>query len=136
MHKPLVLNAGELSNWPDGDLIARYRNLNEEVDRLETLHKEALEPLKADMEKLLGALTIKLDRDKRTSSRTEAGTAFFKVLETVKVVDRETFFGWVLENKAVDVLTSAVSKEAVRERGEVPGVEITPFRRLHVRKTT
>ena len=135
-YKPMGMTVDELVSRPDGDLIGTYKALEAQVDMLETACKEAIEPIKADMDKLMGALTIKLDRDKRTSANSQWGTAYFRVLDSVKVVDRQTFFDWVIENKAVDVLTSAVAKDAVRERGDVPGVEIIPIRKLHIRKPT
>jgi hypothetical protein len=126
----------ELVEMPDGDLIRAWTHLNGVLDAMEVEHKKNTAGIKSDMTKLLGALAIRLDRDKRDGSKTKWGTAYFSILDTVRVVDRNMLFKWVIENKAVDVLTSAVSKDAVRERGGVPGVEIVPIRNLHIRKPT
>jgi hypothetical protein len=126
----------ELADMPDGDLIRAWQHLHGIVDAMEAEHKKNISGIKSDMTKLLGALAIRLDRDKRDGSKTKWGTAYFSILDTVRVVDRDMMLNWVIENRAVDVLTGAVSKDAVRERGGVPGVEIVPIRNLHIRKPT
>lgn len=122
------------------DLVGAYKRLEARMDEAELRHKEELAPMKAALAQLSGAITILMDKNALENVRTEYGTAYFSVTESIKVVDREIYANWVIDNRATDVLTTAVSKDAVRDRRdrgeEVPGLEIIPVRKLHVRKPT
>lgn len=119
-------------------LVGAYKVVEAKIDAMEALHKTELAPLKMTLQSLNGAIAIKMDANGLENVRTEFGTAYFAITEQMRVTNREDFFNWVIANAAKDVLTSAVSKDAVRERqarGEdVPGLEIVPTRKLHVRK--
>ena len=119
-------------------LIGAYKMLEAKIDEVEARYKEAVAPLKEKLQQLSGAIAIKMDENKLENVRTSFGTAYFAVIESIKVTDKDVFFGWVIANEAADVLTSAVSREAIRDRRdrgeEVPGLEITPIRKLHIRK--
>lgn len=89
-----------------------------------------------DLEKLRGAITMKMDANQLVNVRTPYGTPYFSTFESMRVSERAVFFDWVFDHRASDVLTSAVSKEAVRERAEqgenIPGLHIERFRKLRV----
>ena len=73
------------------------------------------------------------------NAKTESGCAYVAEPESIKVTDREAFLQWTIENEALDLLTSAVSKEAYRgyvdEGLIIPGVETTKIRVARFRRS-
>ncbi|MDD5305439.1 MAG: hypothetical protein PHS14_20255, partial [Elusimicrobia bacterium] len=106
------------------------------LETFEARHKEELRPLQEAKTKLEGMMADALDEIGVENVKTSHGTVYFTRPENMKVVDKEVFFEWVVAEGAFDVLTSAVSKDAIKERGVIPpGVESVKIRQLRVRKT-
>lgn len=117
-------------------LVGARQRVKELIAREDAIYEARVGPLKANLIKLDGMIGVKMDDEELQNVKTPYGTAYFSTLDSMKVMDREVFFAWVLDNRAVDVLTTAVSKDAIRERGELPpGVELSQIRKLNVRKS-
>jgi hypothetical protein len=118
-------------------LMGARQRIKGQLEVEETAYENRIIPLKVAMQKLEGAIVDKMDAEQLDNVKTPYGTAYFTNPESMRVVDREVFFAWVVDNNATDVITSAVSKDAIRARGVCPpGVEITKIRKLCIRKPT
>lgn len=119
-----------------GALVGARQRLKSQLEVEEAEYEKRIAPMKTAMQKVEGAIVDKLDAEKLDNVKTPYGTAYFTNPESMKVVDRSAFFKYVVDNEAYDVLTSAVSKDAIRARGEIPpGVEVKTIRVLRIRKT-
>lgn len=117
-------------------LVGARQHIKEQLELEEIEYDKKIAPLKAAMLKLEGTIVDKMDAERLDNVKTPSGTAYFTNPESMKVIDREVFFAWVIKEEAFDVLTSAVSKDAVRARGVYPpGMEITKIRKLCIRKS-
>lgn len=130
-----------LTEVSSAHLIKGVRAVDEEIEKLKARFEQDCRPFQMTREELVAALAIKLDRDGQTSCPTRYGTAYFSNLISVKVTDRETWFGWIVANGAYDCLTSHISKEDLKKRGydhagefDEIGVKITEIRNLNIRK--
>lgn len=104
-------------------------------DKIDDLKKQ-IAKLSDHLEMVRGALTMKMDANQLDNVKTPFGTPYFSTFESMRVIDREMFFDWVFDHKAADVLTAALSRDAVRERSQhgenIPGLHIVPVRKLRV----
>lgn len=124
-----------LDNMTIVALVGARQSIKAQLELEEAAYEKKIAPLKDAVQKLEGTITTKMDTEGLDNVKTVYGTPYFTHPEQMRVVDRQSFFDWVLDNRAVDVLTSAVSKDAIRTRGEVPpGVEVTKIRKLCIRK--
>src|SRR5208282_5843458 len=137
-------------------LIGGYKSIEEACDVLEAECAAAVKPLKAKMQEILGALTIKADAEGVKNFSSEYGLFCFTNFKKVKVADRSQWFPWVRDHDAWDCMTAHVAKdevikrlEAMREEAEdagewargdkeinIPGLEIEDCRTGHIRKPT
>lgn len=118
------------------ELTEQYQKVKARIETDEARHKEELRRFVEAKMKLEGMLADALDEIGVENVKTKHGTVYFTRPESMKVVDKEAFYEWVFAENAFDVLTAAVSKDAVRERGVIPpGVESVKIRKLCVRKT-
>lgn len=124
---------------PD-DLIAKYIELRDYSAVLEKKHEAELAPYKEALNDIESALAIYLNHAGVNSMKGEHGTAFKKPTMTVKTVDREALFKYVITTGQFNYLTSAVSKDAVTAHLEAydnvppPGIDVTFFNKVQVRK--
>ena len=123
---------------PD-ELITKRLLVRRRIEEIKERHKVELAPL-AQAEGLLdGALLSVLDEQGLTQIKGQDGTAFTKISMSVKTSDREALFEYVREHDAFDMLTAAVSKDAVREYIDAnggnppPGVDIAMVRVVQIR---
>lgn len=123
-----------------GELIAKYIEIRDTVALLEAGHKDKLKPYKAAMEAIENALLAEMQEDNITQIKCEFGTAFQKKWMATKTVDKELLMAYVRDFNRFDLLTAAVSKEAVREHLEKtndvppPGVDVTFGIEIQVRR--
>jgi hypothetical protein len=116
-------------------LIGARQRVKERLEKKEAEFVEDCKPLKEALTRLEGQIVLQMDANNLVNVKTEYGTAFFQFPVSMKVADRDVFFRWVVDNNAWDVLTTNVSKEAIREREITPpGVEVTEIRKLYIRK--
>jgi hypothetical protein len=121
-------------------LVGARQRIKQQLELEAANYEKKIMGMTAAMLKIEGAVTNKMNADALDNVKTPYGTAYFSNVESMRVTNRENFFGWVLsnvDNGSFDVLTSAVSKDAIRARGVIPaGVEVTKFRKLCIRKPT
>lgn len=130
---PADTTAGQLSErYTIAQLTQIFIGADDKIDEL----KKQISKLSGQLEMIRGAIAMKMDANQLTNVKTPYGTPYFSTFESIRVGEREIFFDWVFEHRASDVLTSAVSKDSVRERSErgenIPGLHIETFRRLRV----
>jgi hypothetical protein len=112
------------------ELIQLRVQIKTALQRLET---EQL-PYRDGLAKVDAKIIAAMDANGLNSIKTEHGTAYFSTLNAYSITDRKLFFDWMIENDATDILTSHVSKEALREREQLPpGIAVTNVRRLNIR---
>ena len=120
-------------------LIGGYKAVEEARDKLAAEHKAQIKPLEDRMQEIIGALTVKADKEGVKNFSSAHGTFCFTTGRKVKVANSESWFAWVIENEAWECLTKHVSKDEVLKHadegdGYLPGLEIEGFRTGHVRK--
>ena len=126
---------------PD-DMIGQYIKLRDHVTERKKVHTAELKPYDEALTIIENALAVELNRQGLQSFKGEHGTAFKKRSMSVRTVDREALFSYVQETGNYSYLTSAVSKDAVKEHLEKyddvppPGVDVTFFVEVQVRKPT
>lgn len=98
-----------------------------------------LKPYKEAMAVLEGAASETMGAAQ--SVRTEFGTAYRTETLSTRVADRGIFMAFVQHESAFDLLTSAVSKDAVKDFMEAnggtppPGVDLTYVRKINFRRS-
>jgi hypothetical protein len=129
-----------MSDPTDNDLIATYIRYRDYVAAQNKAHAERMAPYEAAMEKLAGAMHLRLNERGDESVKTEAGTAYKSTSTSIKVADREAFFNFVRDADAFEMLTAAVAKDAVKaymeEHQDVlpPGLEQSTFTKVNFRR--
>lgn len=121
------------------DIIKRRIQLRDFVEREQAAFDARLKPYFDAATALENAALEKLNLEGEDSVKTEFGTVYKTRLLTTKVVDRDAFMGFVVENEAYNFLTSAVSKEAVKEYMEAhqsapPGVDTSTIVKVNFRR--
>jgi hypothetical protein len=115
-------------------LIGAVQKLAQEIDRQKCAYETAIEPLEIAKIKLEGAIADEMDKQGVKNAPTEYGTAYFSHILKPKVVDREIYLRWVVDNEAFDLITNHVAKEALKDMGEYPpGLQVDTFRKLNIR---
>jgi hypothetical protein len=107
-------------------------------------HRDRLAQIESQLLDMLNQLNAGKSDGKRASISTEHGTAYLSTIMTPKVLDKEKYLDWVLENwNAVGGMlqVGAPQKDAVREYmdanegHEPPFVKIENFTKLNVRRS-
>ncbi|MCI0562697.1 MAG: hypothetical protein MN733_29810 [Nitrososphaera sp.] len=122
---------------PDlNELIETRQSIKAKLEAMDAEHEQRCAKFKAGLMQIEGQITEAMDAHGLQNVKTEHGTAYFTHPESMRVVDKEVFFEWVVANNGFDVLTSHVSKDAIRSRGEIPpGIEVHRVRKLAIRKS-
>ena len=112
------------------DLIQQYIKLRDAVEARTRAFETELEPYKAGMTAIEGAMQEHLNANNLDNVKSEFGTAFKKTSTRVRVADRNSFNEFVVQQGSLDWFTNAVSKEKivdyVKEHGCAPsGVDVT-----------
>lgn len=107
-------------------------------------HRERLAAIEAELQEQLNALNAGKPEAKRASISTEAGTAYLSTIMTPKILDKEKYLDWTLENwdkYGAMLQVGAPQKDAVREYmdandgREPPFVKIENFTRVNIRRS-
>lgn len=113
------------------DLIGRYIAIRDHIEVMQKEFELKVAPYKQAMEDIAGAVSEEINRLDGQSIKTEQGTAYRSEWTAAKVADREAFLDFVFDGRREGFLTSATSKEAVKEymdahNGQLPpGIDFT-----------
>lgn len=117
-------------------LVATRQTIKAKLEAMDAEHEQRCAKYKAGLMQIEGQIVDVMDANGLQNVKTEHGTAYFTHPESMRVVDKTAFFEWVVANNGFDVLTSHVSKDAIRSRGEIPpGIEVHRARKLAIRKS-
>lgn len=116
----------ELSKLGMAALIGVWRRIADQLKEEEKHYEEICQPLKELLQKVKGEVATRMDDDGVSNVKTPYGLAYFYNVQRIKVVDRDVFFEWVIDTKSTSILTTNLSKDALREMAQLPpGVEVT-----------
>lgn len=123
-----------------GELIQRFIQLRDAVEAKTKAFELELKPYKDGMAAIENAVGQQIIDMGGESIKTEHGTAYRTSVLSVKMADRETFLQFVIDNNALDYLTSAVSKELVKDYIEAnncppPGLDIAYIHKTNFRRS-
>jgi hypothetical protein len=122
------------------DMIEKYLQLRNKVNKIEAKHKEELAPYTKVREQLENLLLAHLNDTGTDSAKCKAGTAFKSTATSVTVKDWTATLTYIKDNNLWDLLEARVSKTATVEiieetKKPVPGVQISRATVLRVRAT-
>lgn len=120
------------------EVISKYLDLREQIEKIEADHKAKTAPLKSAMEGIEKYLLALSNKTGQTQFGTERGTAFLSTVTACKVSDWEATKKYIQDHGAFHLLNKAVNKTAVGEFIEQhavppPGVEWVKMREIKVR---
>jgi hypothetical protein len=123
----------------DDTLIASYINIRDQKKGLEEKHDKELAPLKQAMATIMDAMLARLNERGADNSKTPSGTAYKSIQTSAKVINRDEFLNYVLDNSRFNLLTNHCSKEEVeivtQLTGEPPpGVEVSRITVVNFRR--
>jgi hypothetical protein len=116
------------------EIVGRYVALRDKKEEIAKRQKDELRPYNEALDKIEAALLNYFNQSGSDSCKTTAGTAFTSTRTSATVADRETFFDWVLEHNALDMLESRCNKTAVEQYLDSAG-ELPPGINRRVEKT-
>jgi len=129
----------ELSDLNDNLLAQRYKRAEQYLKDMEKALKEHPEYVNAKLEiaSITQILTQRLEASGASSIVTPSGTIHTVGKTTARVMDPERFQGFIIKGQHWDGLVWAASMTWCRDyirahKDEVPGVELTTFRRLSI----
>jgi hypothetical protein len=136
-----------MTTYSDDQLVSRYLELRTFVEAETAKQQEFIKPFTESMAVITNELHRRLlERNPnwqpgmKASGSAGGGTFFLKTSQSVKVADRQQFFDYVFEHRAVNMLTAHVAKDAVEEYQEKhndalpPGITVDRIVQLQVRK--
>lgn len=127
-----------MSDFTVGDMIAKYHEIKSEYEAAQEVFDAEWKPYKDAMVALQTACGAELTRQGLQNFKSDAGTAYLKKGDSVKVVDRKAFVDFVLDGH-LGFLDARVLKDPVRDwvdlhQAPPPGVELEPFVQCIIRK--
>lgn len=107
------------------DVVGKYIELRDRKAQMKKEFSAKVEKIDAAMNKIENAILATFDKMGGVQSiRTTHGTPYVQLRESVTVADRDSYFDFVRENEAWDMLESRANKTAVmqykEEHGELP----------------
>lgn len=123
----------------DDEVIQKYIEIRDEIDRLENECKAKIEPLKTILSAMETWFQDQFNQRGVESTKTKFGTAFTQTKTQVSVDNMDYFVKFVDENKAWNFLNKVVNKTAVEEYIQQhnvppPGVKTVTMRVVQVRR--
>lgn len=129
----------DLSNFNDDQIAQLWHEAHASIDTMEKQLKESAPYVtaKAIIEEISKIATQRLETSGASSINTPHGTIHTVGKTTARIMDPEDFRGFVIENRAWDMLDWKANMTACRTFVEenktlVPGVELTTYRRLSI----
>lgn len=130
-----------MTDLTPGALIAHYIKLRDRRSAMAEEFKQADKPYKDAMSSIENALLAEMNKlGVDNLKNKEFGTAFKKKSMFVRTIDKDDLMKYVVQSQDFDMLTAAVSKEAVKkyleEHGDEcpPGVSVTFETEVQIRK--
>lgn len=131
------------------DLIAEHIKLDDWCDAESKRFQEHLKPVKSRMEEIKALLLVELNRvggqDPKSSLALDAGTAYKSNIVTPKIVHRDQYLDFVLDNwdehGNAMLQLMAPNKEAIQNYKDAnegklpPGVETSSFVRVNIKRS-
>ncbi len=123
------------------ELVRRYIVVRDAKDQMADRHKKEIAKLADGLKKLESMLLTALNESGAESTRTKNGTAYKKVVTSVRVVDRTAYLEFVAATGDFDFLESKANKTAVEAYMEAhegdlpPGVTINRIATVGVRRS-
>lgn len=130
-----VAGADPLTAMGMSTLIGIWKRLVAQLKAEEKHYEEICKPIKELLQQVKGEVATRMDEDGVSNVKTPYGLAYFYNVQRIKVTDRKVFFDWVIDTRSTGVLTTNLSKDALREMAQLPpGVEVTDtFRDIRLR---
>lgn len=122
------------------EIIGKYIEYRDFLAKRQEAFDLEIKPYQDAMTVLSGAMQLQLIEAKEESVRTEAGTAYLSTTLHARVKDRDALMNFIRESDEFDLLTAAVSKDAVKayldeHQGALPpGVETTFITKCNFRR--
>lgn len=120
-------------------MTAYYIRLRDKKKEAEDALKESLKPIAEAMERLENEMLSRLHQQGVDSAKTEAGTAYINVKDSVSVKDRDEFLAHVVSTEQWELLdvkcNKTVFKELADSGEEIPGVKYTSIEKVGVRRS-
>lgn len=123
------------------EIIGKYIEYRDFLAKRQEAFDLEIKPYQDAMTVLSGAMQLSLINQGEESVRTEAGTAYLSTTLHARVKDREALMNFIRESDEFDLLTAAVSKDAVKayldeHQGALPpGVETTWIQKCNFRRS-
>lgn len=127
----------------DAQLVEQYLRLKGHIAARKEAHAEELKPYQDGMDTIENVFLARLNERGAENSKTDSGTAYKSTLMTPKVVARDVFLKFCVDNWSTvgsDMLQVGATKDAVKQFIEnspnpPPGLEVSFFTRVNIRKS-
>jgi len=125
--------------WDRNSIVKRYVEIRDLIKAKEDAHKAELAGLKQKLDVIEAFLLSEMSAHGETSFSTEAGTAYVKTSEYLKVADKQVFMEFVKEQGDLAFLTVSASKTQCLEYKEntghlPPGLNYTAVKEIGIRR--
>ena len=121
------------------DRIKKVLELRAIVDGAKRGFDNLVKPYLEEIEYNENMLGVEINRLGGQSIKTQFGTAYRTTVTSFRCADRQVWLDWVFANKARDMLTTHVAKDAIKDYQErtgatlPPGLNMTQIHRTGVR---
>jgi len=124
-------------------LVAQYQQIKLHVEQQSKLFADYCKPYNEQIEQIGSTIQAAMIEQGVKSVKTDTGTAILSTITTPKVIDREKFLDFVLEdwdNRGAMLQISAPQKDALQEYQDAnnntlpPGTDVSTFTRFSIRK--
>jgi len=124
-------------------LVSRHQQIKSHLDAQEALFTAYKKPYVDEQKEIETQIQSAMIEQGVKSVKTDTGTAILSTITTPKVIDREKFLDFVLEdwdNRGAMLQISAPQKDALQEYQDAnnntlpPGTDVSTFTRFSIRK--
>jgi hypothetical protein len=121
--------------------IKQYTAMRAEIEAINQRAKTETAEVKKKMQMLEQWITERAEQDGLENIKTSNGTAYWSTHYTCTVAEPDSFFQFVKENEAWDLIEKRASKTAVKsfidEQNETPpGINFSSYKAFNVRAAT
>ncbi len=121
------------------EMIDKYVQIRDHKKKASEEFDATMKPVNEALQKLEAMILDKLNTDNIESIKTEFGTAYRSVSTSATVKDRDAFLDFVLSKRQLEALDVRANKTFVKEwmdaNGPIPGIEMTSFAKVGVRRS-
>lgn len=123
-----------------GELIKKFIELRDFKEARTKAFEAEMAPYTKAMDTIANTVGQQITELGGESIKTEFGTAYHSEILSVKVANREEFMRFVFDDQREEFLTSAVSKEAVKDwidkyQALPPGIDVTKILKTNFRRS-